>query len=67
MTDSLESDVPFTLVCVDCDAGMEITSYDEAIANGWTDIEYAPDLPMSNYLGWCPACRREETGASSAP
>ena len=62
MTGTQEPGVPFSLVCFDCDAGMEISSHDEAIANGWTEIEYAPHLSMSNYLGLCPTCRCEETG-----
>lgn len=53
-------DVPFSLVCMDCDAGMEIGSYAEAVAQGWTDICFAADLPMANYVGLCPACRRQD-------
>jgi hypothetical protein len=52
--------IPFTLVCTDCDAGMEIRSYEQAIAEGWTDIQYTPDLPMANYLGLCPVCQEME-------
>jgi hypothetical protein len=51
------ADVPFTLVCLHCDAGMDIDSHEQAIAEGWTDIDYAPDLPMANYVGQCPDCR----------
>lgn len=49
--------IPFSLVCTECDAGMEIRSYDQALAAGWTDIQFAPDLPMANYLGLCPECQ----------
>lgn len=54
------NDVPFTLVCINCDAGDHLNSEQEALAEGWTDIEFAPDLPMANWLGLCPDCRREE-------
>lgn len=58
MDDAIPPDVPFSLVCVQCDAGMEIGSYAEARAEGWSDIHYAPDLPMANFVGYCPACRQ---------
>jgi hypothetical protein len=50
-------DVPFSLVCSECDAGTNIESNDQAIAEGWTEIDYAPDLPMANFVGLCPDCR----------
>ena len=53
-------DVPFSLTCESCDAGMEIGSYDEAIAAGWTDICYDPDQLMANFLGQCPECRQRQ-------
>lgn len=53
----LPIDVPFSLVCSECDAGMDIESIDHAVAEGWADIDYAPDLPMANYVGLCPDCR----------
>jgi hypothetical protein len=52
----LPPDVPFSLTCEQCDAGMEIGSYEEAVAAGWTDIEYAPDYLMANFVGLCPGC-----------
>jgi hypothetical protein len=54
---SFVPDVPFSLVCRDCDTGMEIESYEHAVANGWSEIDYAPDLPMANFAGLCPDCR----------
>ena len=51
------ADVPFSLVCSDCDAGMEIRTHDQALAEGWTNIDYAPFLPMANFIGLCPECR----------
>lgn len=50
------ADVPFTLVCCDCDAGMGVYSHDQAVAEGWAEIDYAPELPMANYIGLCPEC-----------
>jgi hypothetical protein len=50
-------DVPFSLVCSECDAGTHIESQDQAMAEGWADIDYAPDLPMANFIGLCPECR----------
>lgn len=58
--DDAPLDVPFSLACEACDGGMEIGSYEEALAAGWTGICYAPDLPMANFLGLCPECRRHE-------
>jgi hypothetical protein len=49
--------VPFTLVCQECDAGMDIESEEQAVAEGWTDIDYAPHLPMANFIGLCSDCR----------
>jgi hypothetical protein len=52
----LKCDVPFSLVCSECDAGTHIESQDQAMAEGWADIDYAPDLPMANFIGLCPEC-----------
>jgi hypothetical protein len=59
-SDHIPADVPFSLACEGCDGGMEIGSYEEAIAAGWTDICYAPDLSMANFLGLRPDCRRRQ-------
>jgi hypothetical protein len=48
---------PFSLVCRECDAGVDIDSYEQALAAGWSEIDYAPDLPMANFVGLCPDCR----------
>ena len=55
----LPTDVPFSLVCYECDAGMYIESHGQATAEGWMEIDYAPDLPMANYIGLCPDCREQ--------
>lgn len=48
----------FSLICQRCDAGAEILTYRQALAEGWIEIDYAPDLPMANFLGVCPECRQ---------
>lgn len=45
--------IPFSLSCCECDADSP-ASYDEAVLVGWTGIEFRPDLPMENFLGYCP-------------
>ena len=61
-----EHGCPFTLVCTDCDAGSEISSYDQALSEGWQRIDFAPDLPMANYVGLCPDCWAEWNRVSPA-
>jgi len=58
--------IPFTLVCLDCDAGMHIENYQQALDEGWTYIDFAPDLPQANWCGLCPECR-EAWEQSAAP
>ena len=48
---------PFSLVCWYCDAGQGIASEEDALAEGWIEIEPAPQLLQANYLGVCPDCR----------
>jgi hypothetical protein len=66
MCGEIPSDVVFSLVCEICDAGSNVTSREQAIAEGWTDIIYAPDLPMANFVGLCPDCKRDEEARESA-
>ena len=47
----------FSLVCESCDAGADIGTEEQAIAEGWTCIQPAPDLLQANYVGTCPDCR----------
>lgn len=49
----LPIDVPFSLSCVDCDCDSP-DSLEEALAAGWTDIQYTPDGLAENFLGYCP-------------
>ncbi len=51
-------ELPFSLVCSDCDAGEGIATEEEAMDEGWTEIEPAAQLPQANYLGICPDCRK---------
>ena len=48
---------PFSLTCWYCDAGQGIPSEEDALAEGWIEIEPAPQLLQANYLGVCPDCR----------
>lgn len=65
MDGNIPQDVVFSLVCEQCDAGMEIASHAEALALGWTEIRYAPELPMANFVGVCPDCLRAEPAQSA--
>jgi hypothetical protein len=56
----IEEGYEFSLVCFDCDAGMHIDSREQALNEGWSDIEFAPDLSNANYLGLCPDCRTRQ-------
>ena len=49
--------MPFTIDCSECDAGTDIKTIDRAVTEGWAEIDYAPGLPMANYIGLCPECR----------
>ena len=51
------AEVPFSLVCYECDAGMDVRSHEQAVAEGWTRIDFDPGLPMANFVGVCPDCR----------
>lgn len=48
----------FSLTCSECDDGDGITSEAEAIEQGWSQITPALDLPMANFVGVCPCCRK---------
>lgn len=65
--DEIRPGVPFSLVCMNCDDGMHIDSYRHALAEGWTDICYAPDLIMAYYVGLCPDCRAANHTHSARP
>ncbi len=56
----------FSLVCEDCDAGSDLATMEDALAAGWTDIDYAPDLPMANFCGLCPDCQGEREAREAA-
>jgi hypothetical protein len=56
---------PFTLCCVDCDAGMDLLTPEAAIEAGWVEIEEAFDCPTANYLGICAECQERPTEPDS--
>lgn len=55
---------PFSLCCIHCDDGMHITSEDEAIRLGWTDIEFDEGGLGHNFTGLCPPCRAVDEGVA---
>ncbi|MCA9078013.1 MAG: hypothetical protein R3C02_26335 [Planctomycetaceae bacterium] len=59
MNDPRPEDVPFTISCIECDMDSPET-YDQAVADGWTQIQFYPQGSSENYLGICPVCRAEE-------
>lgn len=50
----------FSLVCRYCDAGEGIETEEEAIGEGWTEIELALALPQANFCGLCPDCCQQD-------
>ena len=57
--------VPFSLSCCECDAGSPAT-YAEAVDQGWTNIEFAPEGLAENFLGLCPEHSLDRVGFESA-
>jgi len=53
-------DIAFSLTCSECNNDGPDT-FDEAIAEGWTGIEYVPHLTSENFLGSCPICLADES------
>ena len=56
----MPDEVPFIMMCAcdcGCDAGMEIESARQAVAEGWTEIQ-PHDGHSWNYLGVCPECNQ---------
>ena len=52
--------VPFSLTCRHCDAGMGIESEEQAMSEGWTEIEPAFALAEANFCGLCPECKSDQ-------
>ncbi len=50
----------FSLVCRHCDAGGGIAGEEQAIGEGWSEIEPAFALPNANFCGLCPDCQSLE-------
>lgn len=57
---AIESGVPFSLTCTDCDAGMNVGGLVQATADGWQNIQFDPDGMSWNFLGDCSDCVRED-------
>lgn len=51
------TDVPFSLVCRECGVGADGECHDQAVADGWSGIDYAPHLLAADFIGLCPECR----------
>lgn len=62
--DSQAEELPFSLVCLYCDAGEGIATEEEAIDEGWVEIEPVPQLLQANYLGVCLDCRNRHEAES---
>ena len=54
----MNTDTPFVLLCVECDAGDGIDTKEQAAALGWTDLHEHDGMPWT-WIGFCPACKRE--------
>lgn len=59
-------DVPFVVACYECDCDSS-DSYEQAMAEGRTEIEYAPEGFSSNFYGDCPAHRLREAEFRQQP
>lgn len=57
--DQIPSQVTFSLTCASCNNEGPNT-YDEAIDEGWTGIEYFPAGTSENFLGHCDICRERD-------
>lgn len=54
------SECTFSLMCSECDAGMDVVSYEQAMLRGWSDM-MPDDHGMSwTWLGTCPDCKMAE-------
>lgn len=52
-------DAPFLLVCRECGAEANDESHDQAMVEGWTEIDYSPHMLAANFIGLCPECREQ--------
>lgn len=52
-------DIPFSLSCCECDAD-GVDSFEHAIAEGWTSIDFYPQGAGENFIGLCPEHSDEE-------
>jgi hypothetical protein len=55
----IPADVAFSLSCCDCDTPGP-SSFEAAVQEGWTLIEFAPEAVAENYFGLCPEHSQQE-------
>ena len=67
ITSSAQVTCVFSLCCVCCDGGSDIDTPEQAIAEGWSDIEEDFDGFSWNYLGTCPECREDDERTPAPP
>lgn len=65
-SDDIPTDVPFSISCYECDCGSP-ESLEQAIAEGWTSIQFTPEGCSENFLGFCPEHTTEETKTLFGP
>jgi len=54
----------FSLSCIACDAGADIASRDQAMRDGWRQLQFDPGGLGWTWLGVCPDCLSEVTGTT---
>ena len=52
-------DAQLSLACIECDARTQLPDCGHALAEGWSEIDYAPNVPNANCIGLCPDCREK--------
>lgn len=56
----IDQESDFSIVCHECDAGMDVRCKEEALMLGWMNVHYDDDpdcrLPGANHIGTCPEC-----------
>lgn len=57
--DGIPEGVPFSVSCCDCDVDGPAT-YQQAVAEGWTNIAFYPQGLSENFLGQCPQHSQRE-------
>ncbi len=58
--DGIPRSVPFSVSCCECDASSP-GSFDDALAEGWTEIAFFPQSVAENFIGLCPEHSAQES------